>query len=1159
MATTTTQAQGLVLALFGASAGGHLTGLAAASSLESLAGDLSTSAGMILGKDLSSNTAFRDHVTSNLKLTGEALTAANAWLDGQLNAGASRGDTLAEAVNFLSTLTDTTSAFYAAAQSFQATVTAAVAWSTGAGATEYGVTALRAQQGNVDVVAGRSFTLTTGTDTLIGTAGNDTFTGADTSSSSTDQYQDTDRVVDSSATDSDAYNLTLVAAATPQAVNVEAINAQVNSLSSVTVTASGMTGVQNLTVTRGDVVVGGSTLAGNKAVVVDALNAGAVAAVTAGTGTTTVTVTQAAVAGATVNANTASGNTTVTGAATVNASGAGAGDTVTVEAFTDSQAVTATNAAVQNAKAVSVTTNAATVSIADNTNKFTGAITVTAPAATSTTVANAVGGATVTAGATSTADSTIAVSNIDNTGATIVTGTGAREVTTPVKQITINLDGTTATTDALSISGNGWIAVDQDVNANEVVDNITLSGVDAAVTFDMTGTELATYTLTGTQNVTLRGDGAIFTGRTITDSTTAVTTTLTLDALGANADLSAATVDIINVSASDTARVLTLATGANVVLARDQTTSFAVAGKASGATINLSTADDTSASGATIDLTTGTLIASTNVSVLNIDATVGKLTLGTALTAGATTTVNVSGTKDVALGAVTARTVNAANLTGDLTIGSAASTALTTVASGAGDDSISVNAASAYSITTGDGADAVTLGADALAASSVVTGTGDDEITVNTTAAVVIVTESGNDTVTIGGATSNGVISLGEGVDKVVFTTNAAIDMSSASNFANFAMLDVEEVDIAAVSDTLTINTTSFAKDNTFKLTGNSATADILRVKNVSSTSGATIDASNITFTKSSGLQLAKLELEGGVKTDTITGSSMNDTVIGTKGGDTVDGGSGTDTFDATGLNGVAEVSGATNNTSGVVINLGATAVTAGTIAATSVGIVSGDLASVGSGKVTYLYGSAAADNSSVQATLSSIENVIGSAGADYIVGTAGDNVITGGEGDDYLAGGAGADTYVFAAADNGEDEIVGFTAGAGGDVLNFTNFVTLDGSIDGAGAANSNALAATTAGANTVGTNIAGKVFLWGGTLENLATLIVTETADDKLYLADEAKSVVLLATVADGALTYSAYTITGTGTDGETITLVGTVAVNDGDALVNANFGIA
>ena len=134
MAITTTQAQGLVLALFGASAGGHLTGLAAASNLNTLAGDLSTSAGLILGKDLSSNTAFRDHVTANLKLSGDALTAANAWLDGQLNAGAARGDIIATAVTFLSTLTDTTSPFYASAQAFQSTVTAAVAWSTGAGA-----------------------------------------------------------------------------------------------------------------------------------------------------------------------------------------------------------------------------------------------------------------------------------------------------------------------------------------------------------------------------------------------------------------------------------------------------------------------------------------------------------------------------------------------------------------------------------------------------------------------------------------------------------------------------------------------------------------------------------------------------------------------------------------------------------------------------------------------------------------------------------------------------------------------------------------------------------------------------------------------------------------------------------------------------------------
>lgn len=332
MATTTTQAQGLVLALFGASAGGHLTGLAAASSLESLAGDLSTSAGMILGKDLSSNTAFRDHVTSNLKLTGDALTAANAWLDGQLNAGAARGDTLAAAVNFLSTLTDTTSPFYASAQAFQATVTAAVAWSTGAGATEFGVTALRAQQGNVDVVAGQSFTLTTGVDAIVGTAGNDTLSG--TIAASGETYSATDVIVDNSTKDSDTVTITSTVADTSDQLgaisNIENLNFVFNTLDDSELDAGSITG-SNITVTQ--------TKAGSTgSVVVNELVSKA--AVVFGSGITTAqadytaTATTGGTSGATVNGGSATaitvsginaGGVTVTAVtgSTVNLRGAG--------------------------------------------------------------------------------------------------------------------------------------------------------------------------------------------------------------------------------------------------------------------------------------------------------------------------------------------------------------------------------------------------------------------------------------------------------------------------------------------------------------------------------------------------------------------------------------------------------------------------------------------------------------------------------------------------------------------------------------------------------------------------------------------------------------------------------------------------------------------
>jgi len=227
MAITANQAQGLVLALFGASAGGHLTSLSSgATSVSGLAADLSTSAGLILGRDLSANATFRDFVLStNLKLTGAALTAAQTWMDGEFTKGTARGDILAAAVTYLDGLTDTSSVFYAAATSYRATVTSAVTWSQGAGSTVLGVSALRAQQGNVDAVAGQSFTLTTSAagDVFTGMSADDNISGTVAAAGST--YTTADTIVDSSTTDNDTLTLATTAnlAGTGPISNIENI------------------------------------------------------------------------------------------------------------------------------------------------------------------------------------------------------------------------------------------------------------------------------------------------------------------------------------------------------------------------------------------------------------------------------------------------------------------------------------------------------------------------------------------------------------------------------------------------------------------------------------------------------------------------------------------------------------------------------------------------------------------------------------------------------------------------------------------------------------------------------------------------------------------------------------------------------------------------
>src|SRR5262245_53482796 len=119
---------------------------------------------------------------------------------------------------------------------------------------------------------------------------------------------------------------------------------------------------------------------------------------------------------------------------------------------------------------------------------------------------------------------------------------------------------------------------------------------------------------------------------------------------------------------------------------------------------------------------------------------------------------------------------------------------------------------------------------------------------------------------------------------------------------------------------------------------------------------------------------------------DSIFGLGGNDLIIGGAGADSINGGSGTDT------------SSYSDSSEGVTVNL-----------------------SNGTG----FGGTAEGD------TLTSIENLTGSAHNDFLIGNDGNNVLTGLGGDDILKGGGGADTLF---GDAGSDTLKG---GGGADTLN--------------------------------------------------------------------------------------------------------------------------
>ena len=211
MATANQNAQGLVLALFNASAGGNLANLAplatTASAANSLGANLVAVAALVTGKNLSDNTTFRDTLLSNLQITTTSAAYANAkaWVDGQLaTPGTDKGSIAGTAVTYLLSLTDATNPYYAAASKFQARNDAAVTWSTSAaGSAVLSATALIAQQASVDnyvappppPVGITTVALTTSTtDAIVAGTGDDSITGVVSSLASANTLDTTDKI-----------------------------------------------------------------------------------------------------------------------------------------------------------------------------------------------------------------------------------------------------------------------------------------------------------------------------------------------------------------------------------------------------------------------------------------------------------------------------------------------------------------------------------------------------------------------------------------------------------------------------------------------------------------------------------------------------------------------------------------------------------------------------------------------------------------------------------------------------------------------------------------------------------------------------------------------------------------------------------------------------
>ena len=151
-------------------------------------------------------------------------------------------------------------------------------------------------------------------------------------------------------------------------------------------------------------------------------------------------------------------------------------------------------------------------------------------------------------------------------------------------------------------------------------------------------------------------------------------------------------------------------------------------------------------------------------------------------------------------------------------------------------------------------------------------------------------------------------------------------------------------------------------------------------------------------------------------------------------------------------------------------------------------------------------------------------------------------------------------DTVVFEAnAGNNTDVIKGFTAGSGGDKLDFSSAYTYSKLIEGDNnnAPAADALSALADAAASGSGNLSGAAFVFNGTVNELQDTIKTAAAaDTDWYLASGNSALAFVGNVVDGATTFSVYEVTGKGGDAEEIHLVGTVQVDHGTALDVANF---
>jgi Ca2+-binding RTX toxin-like protein len=602
---------------------------------------------------------------------------------------------------------------------------------------------------------------------------------------------------------------------------------------------------------------------------------------------------------------------------------------------------------------------------------------------------------------------------------TVTLEAGSKKITQTAAQaaaMTVNDTGT-ATTDTLTldiastVGAVNVLANNYTVNGFETLNIVTTTAGTATKTTQTLGTITATPDAGGAQIIKLSGDNSVTAGViTISGATTGTVDASGLTGTRTFSNVGATPVGVTNIIGSANADV--------------------IVGSATATTIDGGAGNDNITGGAGNDSVSGsagddTITGGGGNDVLLGGAGNDSITQGAA---GTTTSIDGGDGNDTI------------TLTGMI-----ASTQ--SIAGGAGTDTLVLGTAdvatiNAFSFAANNTFNKNITGIEKVQFANALTSNPDMSRVASINWVVSTADNGGNDSIGgladgstlefTAGQTTGGAASLADSTgtnDRVTMLLNSAGGLTMNT----FTIAGVENATITSNdTDTTTTGATANAADT---LTFTAAAAKSITVTGNSASLGLTLTGStavtNVNASAYKGALTTTLvstvaaTLVGGEGADVLTGSAMSDSINGGAGDDTIAGGLGADVLDGgagvntlNAANMVSQTDGGTVTSTGAIINLGSSAVTASSVSSAQLGTgksyISGSLTSFAAGKAGYLFGSNSASADSALDSISNFTKITGTSGPDYIVGNvSGAQTITGGNGADYMVGGSGADTYV--------------------------------------------------------------------------------------------------------------------------------------------------